>query len=246
VSQIAVKDLCKSFANQQVLRGVDLAVEKGEVVTLIGPSGSGKSTLLRCMNLLETPDSGELWWEDERIDYSASSEEILSRHRARLGMVFQHFHLFPHLSVLSNVMEGPRRVLGLPKDEAASRASALLARVGLASKESAYPSQLSGGQKQRVAIARSLAMEPAALLLDEVTSALDVEMVAGINDLLGELAESMTMVAVTHDLSFAARVSSRVGFMDDGQLLESGSPDQVFRDPTTDRAREFLKAVSGG
>jgi polar amino acid transport system ATP-binding protein len=244
MSQLAVKNLRKSFGDLQVLQDVDLAVEKGEVVTLIGPSGSGKSTLLRCLNLLETPDSGELWWEDQRVDYSAAHEEVLSRHRARLGMVFQHFHLFPHLSVLENVMEGPRRVLGLPFDQAASRASALLARVGLASKESAYPSQLSGGQKERVAIARSLAMEPAALLLDEVTSALDVEMVAGINDLLGELAQSMTMVAVTHDLSFAARVSSRVGFMDGGKLLESGEPEQILQQPATERAREFLMALS--
>ena len=242
--QLEGRKLCKSFGQLRVLRGVDLQVSRGEVVTLIGPSGSGKSTLLRCLNLLEIPDSGELLWEEQSVQYGLAPEKTLSAHRARVGMVFQHFGLFPHRTALQNVMEGPLSVLGVPDDEARARAARLLARVGLADKESVYPAQLSGGQKQRVAIARSLAMEPAALLLDEVTSALDVEMVAGINELLGELAQSMTMVAVTHDLSFAARVSSRVAFMDGGQLLESGPPEQVLRDPSTERAAEFLKALA--
>ena len=243
MSQLEVKGLHKSFGTLKVLRGVDLCVDQKEVVTLIGPSGSGKSTLLRCLNLLEIPDAGELLWEGQSVAYQTASEKDLSRYRTRVGMVFQHFGLFPHLSVIENVMEGPRRVLGVSLAEAKDRASALLARVGLAEKEAEYPSRLSGGQKQRVAIARSLAMEPAALLLDEVTSALDVEMVAGINELLTELAQQMTMVAVTHDHSFASRVSSRVAFMDGGELLESGPPEQVLKEPTTDRAREFLQAL---
>lgn len=243
MSQLEVKALHKSFGTLKVLRGVDLRVEKGEVVTLIGPSGSGKSTLLRCLNLLEIPDAGELLWDGGPVAYKTAGERELSRYRTRVGMVFQHFGLFPHLSVLENVMEGPRRVLGVSMAEASERASALLGRVGLAEKEAEYPSRLSGGQKQRVAIARSLAMEPEALLLDEVTSALDVEMVAGVNELLTELAQQMTMVVVTHDLSFASRVSSRVAFMDGGELLESGPPDQLLKEPATDRAREFLQAL---
>lgn len=244
MSQLEVKTLDKSFGTLKVLRGVDLKVEQGEVVTLIGPSGSGKSTLLRCLNLLEMPDSGELLWEGNPVAYKTAGEAELSRHRTRVGMVFQHFGLFPHLSVLENVMEGPRRVLGIPLAEAAERASGLLQRVGLAAKEAEYPSRLSGGQKQRVAIARSLAMEPAALLLDEVTSALDVEMVAGINELLTELAQQMTMVTVTHDLSFASRVSSRIAFMDGGELLESAPPEQLLKEPSTERARAFLQALA--
>lgn len=244
--QIEVRGLRKSFGNLDVLQGVDLAVRQGEVVTLIGPSGSGKSTLLRCLNLLEVPDGGELRWESRPVDYRRAGEVELSGYRRKVGMVFQHFHLFPHLSVLDNVMEGPRQVLGLSEAEARGRASELLARVGLKSKESAFPNQLSGGQKQRVAIARALALEPTALLLDEVTSALDIEMVSGINDLLRELAQSMTMVAVTHDLHFAARISTRVGFMDSGHLLEIGSPEQMLSEPSHERAREFLRAVDGG
>lgn len=242
--QLEVRGLRKSFGVLPVLREVDLQVARGEVVTLIGPSGSGKSTLLRCLNMLEVPDAGELLWEGKTVSYSHITEEKLTAHRTRVGMVFQHFGLFPHRSALENVMEGPVCVLGLAAQEARDRASRLLVRVGLADKEGAYPGQLSGGQKQRVAIARALAMEPAVLLLDEVTSALDVEMVAGVNALLGELAESMTMVAVTHDLGFAARVSSRVIFMDKGKLLESGQPEQVLREPATQRAREFLQALA--
>ncbi len=236
--------MSKSFADLNVLRQVDLRVERGDVVTLIGPSGSGKSTLLRCLNLLEVPDSGELLWEGSPIDYGREGEAALSSYRRQVGMVFQHFHLFPHLSALDNVMEGPRQVLGRGREQAASEASALLARVGLATKERAFPNQLSGGQKQRVAIARALALQPTALLLDEATSALDIEMVAEVNDLLRDLAQSMTMVVVTHDLNFAGQVSDRVGFMAGGQMLEVGRPEQVLQDPQHPRTREFLKAVA--
>ncbi|MGE0492433.1 MAG: amino acid ABC transporter ATP-binding protein [Vulcanimicrobiota bacterium] len=241
--QLAARGIHKNFGDLEVLRGVDLEVAQGEVVTLIGPSGSGKSTLLRCLNLLEIPNQGSLFWEGEQFDFRTCSEAALARHRTRMGMVFQHFHLFPHLTALENVTEAPRQVLGLTREEARGRAAELLARVGLAEKESAHPSQLSGGQKQRVAIARALAMQPKALLLDEVTSALDVEMVAGINQLLGELAESMTMVVVTHDLGFASKVSDRICFMDKGRLLETGPPSEVLDSPASPRAREFLSAL---
>lgn len=244
MNALEVRGLRKSFGELTVLDGVDLTVERGEVVTLIGPSGSGKSTLLRCLNLLETPDSGELLWDGQPLGYRSWSEGELSAYRRRVGMVFQHFHLFPHLCVLENVMEGPRQVLGQSREEAAETAFGLLSRVGLADKTSAFPNQLSGGQKQRVAIARALALKPEALLLDEVTSALDVEMVAGINDLLRELAESMTMVAVTHDLAFASKVSHRVGFMESGRLLEIGPAEQILSQPSSTRAREFLASLS--
>ena len=242
--EFEVKGLRKSFGPLEVLKGVDLSVSRGEVVTLIGPSGSGKSTLLRCLNLLERPDDGDLIWRGRALPYRTIAGSELSEFRRQVGMVFQHFHLFPHLNALENVMEGPRQVLGMGREAAAERAYHLLGRVGLADKNAAYPAQLSGGQKQRVAIARALALEPSVLLLDEATSALDIEMVAGVNDLLRELAESMTMVAVTHDLAFAAQVSSRIGFMDGGKLLEIGAPEQMLTAPSSPRARDFLAAVS--
>lgn len=241
--QMAVRGLGKSFSTLRVLDGVNLDVERGEVLSLIGPSGSGKSTLLRCLNLLEVPDEGELLWEGQPLDYRGAGENELCRHRTRMGMVFQHFELFGHLNVLDNIIEAPQRVLGLSREEASERAIGLLSRVGLSEKESSWPAQLSGGQKQRGAIARALAMEPAALLLDEVTSALDVEMVAGINALLSELARDMTMLAVTHDLSFAASVSTRVAFMEGGRLVEIGPPDQVLKAPESQRARAFISAI---
>lgn len=244
VTILQAKSLSKSFGSLKVLDAVDLAISKGEVVTLIGPSGSGKSTLLRCLNLLEQPDQGELVWHGRSLPYRSLSEAELSQYRRHVGMVFQHFHLFPHLTALENVMEGPRQVLKMARQAAAERAQALLLRVGLADKGSAYPAQLSGGQKQRVAIARALALEPSVLLLDEATSALDIEMVAGVNELLRELATCMTMVAVTHDLAFAAQVSTRIGFMDAGRLLEIDSPEKMLAAPTNSRAREFLAAVS--
>ncbi len=243
VIQLASENLSKSFGSLSVLRGVDLAVERGQVVTLIGPSGSGKSTLLRCLNLLEQPDAGKLLWEGESIDYQKADEATLSRHRARIGMVFQHFHLFPHLTALENIVEAPIQVRQMAPSEARHQAQNLLERVGLADKADSYPSQLSGGQKQRVAIARSLAMEPAAILLDEVTSALDVEMVAGINQLLSELAQTMTMVAVTHDLGFARAVSDVIHFLDQGQIVESGPPERLLNQPENQRTQAFLEAL---
>lgn len=241
---IEVRNLRKSFGDLSVLNGIDLAIRPHEAVALIGPSGSGKSTLLRCLNLLEVPDEGEMLWQGESIDWKTMSPERLSSHRTRLGMVFQHFHLFPHRTVLENVMEGPVWVLGLGRDEAERRARGLLDDVGLAEKADAWPSQLSGGQKQRVAIARSLAMQPEALLLDEVTSALDVEMIAGVNELLAALArKGMTMIVVTHDLSFARRVAGRICFLEQGAILEQGTPEEILDDPGNPRLREFLRTV---
>lgn len=241
---IEVRGLRKSFGDLEVLGGVDLAIHAHEVVALIGPSGSGKSTLLRCLNLLEVPDDGKMSWQGRPLEWQTMQPSQMSAHRSRLGMVFQHFHLFPHRTVLENVTEGPIWVSGVAKREAEERARALLADVGLADKTDAWPSQLSGGQKQRVAIARSLAMEPAALLLDEVTSALDVEMIAGINELLADLArKGMTMIAVTHDLGFARRVAGRICFLDGGRILEEGAPDEILGTPKHPRLREFLQAV---
>ncbi len=241
--EIEVAGLSKSFGQLKVLDKVDLQVEAGSVVSLVGPSGSGKSTLLRCLNLLEHPDQGRLLCRGTEIPYASLTPLELSRYRANLGMVFQHFYLFPHRTVLGNVIEGPVQVLNKSPEEARQRGIALLERVGLGSKLDAWPAQLSGGQKQRVAIARALAMEPDALLLDEVTSALDIELVSGINDLLRELASEMTMVLVTHDLAFARTVSSQMHFFDGGRILESGPPGQLLDNPTTPRLREFLQAV---
>lgn len=241
---IEVQGLKKSFGGQPVLRDVDLAIQPHEVVAMIGPSGSGKSTLLRCLNLLERPDDGLMFWQGRPLEWKTMSPEETTRHRTRLGMVFQHFHLFPHRTVLENVTEGPIWVSGLGKGEAEERARKLLVDVGLEDKSGAWPSQLSGGQKQRVAIARSLAMHPDALLLDEVTSALDVEMIAGINELLAGLAtKGLTMIAVTHDLGFARRVAGRICFLDGGRILEEGSPSELLESPRHPRLREFLQAV---
>ncbi len=242
--EVEVRGLTKRFGDLEVLKGVDFEVRAHEVVALIGPSGSGKSTLLRCLNLLEFPNGGAIRWKGEEVDYARMSSRDLSRHRTRMGMVFQHFHLFPHRNALDNVLEGPVQVLGRKRDEARRRGRELLEQVGLTEKAGAWPSQLSGGQKQRVAIARALAMEPEVLLLDEVTSALDVEMIAGINDLLTGLArEGMTMVVVTHDLAFARRVAHRICFMDGGRMLESGPPGEFLEHPRHERLRDFLGSV---
>ncbi|MCA8914921.1 MAG: amino acid ABC transporter ATP-binding protein [Planctomycetes bacterium] len=242
---LQASDLHKRFGDLEVLKGVDLKIHKSEVVTLIGPSGSGKSTLLRCLNLLEIPNEGELVWNGEPLPYNRMTPAEICKHRARTGMVFQHFNLFPHRRVIENVMEGPLTVLGEARGEAETTAHQLLDRVGLADKAKAWPSELSGGQQQRVAIARALAMNPNVLLLDEVTSALDVELIAGVNDLLAELArEGMTMVVVTHDLSFARRVSHRVCFMDEGRIVERGPKDEVIENPQAERAREFMAALT--
>jgi polar amino acid transport system ATP-binding protein len=242
---IESRGLHKRFGDLHVLKDVNFRVAPHEVVTLVGPSGSGKSTLLRCLNLLERPSEGELYWKGEQVPYTAMSPGQMTAHRTRMGMVFQHFHLFPHRRVVENVMEGPITVLGENRAAARGRALELLERVGLADKAQAWPGQLSGGQKQRVAIARALAMNPEALLLDEVTSALDVELIAGINELLAELArEGMTMVVVTHDLGFARSVARRVCFMDEGRIVEEGPTEKMIDNPHSPRAREFMAALT--
>jgi polar amino acid transport system ATP-binding protein len=244
--EIQVRGLRKSFGELTVLDGVDFEVRHHEVVALVGPSGSGKSTFLRCLNLLEFPDAGEILWKGEPVAYRSMRPAELSRHRAKMGMVFQHFHLFPHFNVLNNVTEGPVQVRREAPEQARDRARELLDRVGLADKHQAWPAQLSGGQKQRVAIARALAMEPEVLLLDEVTSALDVEMISGINELLSGLADSgMTMIVVTHDLAFARKVADRICFFNEGRIVESGPPEQVLDHPRSERLREFLSSVAG-
>jgi len=242
MSLLAASNIYKSYGSVPVLKGVSLAVSAGEIVSLVGPSGSGKSTLLRCLNLLEVPDQGELLWRGQKVPYLGISPRQLSLHRRRLGMVFQQFNLFPHMTALGNVMEGPVQVLGWSRERAAEVARDLLDRVGLLPYAERWPARLSGGQKQRVAIARALAMQPDALLLDEVTSALDVEASADINALLRELAQAMTMVVVTHDLAFAQTVSQRVIFLEKGEVIEAGPPEQVLGQPSTERARRFLAA----
>jgi len=242
--EMKITGLSKSFGDLNVLVEVDFEINTDEVVALVGPSGSGKSTFLRCLNLLEIPDSGKILWEDREVNYMEMTPAAMAAHRARMGMVFQHFHLFSHRRALENVIEGPVQVLGTPSEIARQDGMKLLDLVGLSDKYDAWPSQLSGGQKQRVAIARALAMKPKVLLLDEVTSALDVEMISGINDLLAGIAEQgMTMVIVTHDIGFARRISDRICFMDEGRIVESGVPDKILGEPESDRLKEFLSAV---
>ncbi|MCW5221074.1 amino acid ABC transporter ATP-binding protein [Verminephrobacter aporrectodeae subsp. tuberculatae] len=236
----------KSFGAQPVLKGVSLSVNKGEVVTLIGASGSGKSTFLRCMNLLEIPQSGRLQVGAHGFDFSASGrapgDAALTRLRRDIGMVFQHFNLFPHMTVLQNIVEAPVQVKGMAQAEAAALGRDLLAKVGLADKAGAYPSHLSGGQKQRVAIARALAMRPDVMLFDEVTSALDPELVDEVLSVIKQLAgEGMTMVLVTHEMAFAAEVSDRIGFMLDGVMTEIGAPAEIIRNPRNERLKIFLE-----
>lgn len=238
---VEIKNVSKSFGSLQVLDNVSLAVSKGEVVTIIGPSGSGKSTLLRCINLLEEPTEGAI--EIDGVNITKRGVNI-TKVRSKIGMVFQHFHLFPHMKVIDNLTYAPIHVKGLAKDEARSVAEGLLARVGLSDKAEVYPASLSGGQKQRVAIARALAMEPEIMLFDEPTSALDPEMVKEVLDVIQSLAHTgMTMVIVTHEMGFARKVSDRVCFLDGGSLLEVAPPDEFFVQPQTDRARDFLSKV---
>ena len=235
---IGVRDLQKSFGSLQVLRGIDLDVRRGEVVVIIGPSGSGKSTLLRCLNRLEDPTSGTVTIDGVEI---TSRNAKLPQVRRQVGMVFQHFNLFPHMTALENVMEGPRTVLRLNRAEAEHRARDLLTKVGLDDKADSKPANLSGGQQQRVAIARALAMNPDAMLFDEVTSALDPELVGEVLNVMRGLAdEGMTMVVVTHEMSFARRVADRVIFMDEGLLVEEGPPDRIFHRAEHERTRQFL------
>jgi len=234
----------KSFGTLEVLKGVDLALGRGEVVGLIGPSGSGKSTLIRCLNMLEMPTGGEVVFRGQRIGKKfrdtdgATGIGTLRRH---VGMVFQHFNLFPHKTVIQNVIEGPIIVCGTPRAEAEAHAMELLSQVGLAEKRDAYPSHLSGGQKQRVAIARALAMKPEVLLLDEVTSALDPELVGEVLNVIRRLAdEGMTMAIVTHEMAFAADVADRILFLDGGRIVVEGTPDQTIRNPANERLAAFV------
>ena len=238
---VRIEGVHKSFGDLKVLKGIDLVVAEHEVVCLIGASGSGKSTLLRCVNLLEPLQAGRVVVEGEEI--TARGVDI-DRIRRRIGIVFQAFNLFPHMSVVGNVTLAPRKVLGLPKDEARTQALELLDRFGLAEKADQYPDRLSGGQQQRVAIVRAMAMKPDLLLLDEITSALDPELVAEVLDVIRELAESgMTMIIATHEMGFAGDIADRVCFLDQGQILEEGPPEQIFGDPTQPRTRQFLERV---
>ncbi|SMH43773.1 amino acid ABC transporter ATP-binding protein [Methanohalophilus portucalensis] len=238
---IHVTDLHKSFGNNEVLRGISAEIEQSEVVCVIGPSGSGKSTFLRCLNLLEVPTSGEVWIDGELI--TASSTDINSI-REEVGMVFQHFNLFPHMTVLKNVSLSPIIVRGMNEEKANTRAMELLTKVGLKDKANAYPASLSGGQKQRVAIARALAMHPKVMLFDEPTSALDPEMVGEVLAVIRDLAkEGMTMVVVTHEMGFAREVADRVFFMDDGLIVEEGSPEDLFTNTRHERTKSFLSKV---
>ena len=235
---IEVKDLCKHFRDGTVkaLDGVSLTICKGDVIVIIGPSGSGKSTFLRSLNLLETPTSGSVIVEGKKIDLDA--------HRRKMGMVFQHFNLFPHKTVLENLTISPILVKKADKAAAKAKAVELLERVGLADRADAYPSQLSGGQKQRVAIVRALAMEPDVMLFDEPTSALDPEMVGEVLDVMKQLArDGMTMVVVTHEMGFAREVGNRVVFMDEGRIVEQGTPEDIFQHPQSARLQDFLSKV---
>ncbi len=238
---IEVKGLKKHFGKLQVLRGIDEQIHAGEVVVIIGPSGSGKSTFLRCLNLLETPTGGDVIFEGESVMKAGKN---INQLRERMGMVFQQFNLFPHLSVLENICIAPMKVKKAQRADTELRALKLLDRVGLGDKAKAYPAQLSGGQKQRVAIVRALAMEPDVMLFDEPTSALDPEMVGEVLDVMKSLArEGMTMVVVTHEMGFAREVGDRVLFMDEGIIMEQGTPEEVFGNPQNPRTQDFLRKV---
>mgnify|MGYP000178679226 FL=1 len=238
---ITVKNLHKHFGKLEVLRGINEHVEQGEVVVVIGPSGSGKSTFLRCLNLLEIPTEGEIYIDNELIN---APKVNVNRIRQKMGMVFQQFNLFPHLTIMNNITLAPMQIKKMSKKDAVALGSKLLDRVGLLEKADAYPAQLSGGQKQRVAIARALAMEPEIMLFDEPTSALDPEMVGEVLDVMRDLArDGMTMVVVTHEMGFAREVGSRVLFMDEGVILEQNVPKELFGNPQHERTKSFLSKV---
>ena len=237
---IDIKGLYKAFGDNEVLKGIDLSIKEKEVVVIIGPSGSGKSTLLRCMNYLEEPTAGDITVDGIQLN----SESNINKVREEVGMVFQRFNLFPHMTVLENIVLAPVKVRGVSKQEAVQTAKALLDRVGLADKADAYPEQLSGGQQQRVAIARALAMKPKVMLFDEPTSALDPEMVNEVLDVMKALAkEGMTMVVVTHEMGFAREVGARLLFVDEGRIIEQGDPEAVFEHPQEERTKLFLSKV---
>lgn len=238
---IHVNNLYKSFGKNDVLKGIDEHIEKGEVVVVIGPSGSGKSTFLRCLNLLEEPTSGQIIFEGNDI---TDKKVDINKIREKMGMVFQQFNLFPHKTVLQNLTIAPVKVKGLSKEQAEKKSMELLKRVGLTDKAKAYPSSLSGGQKQRIAIARALAMEPDVMLFDEPTSALDPEMVGEVLSVMKDLAkEGMTMVVVTHEMGFAREVGDRILFMDNGNIVEQGTPEEIFSNPKNPRTIDFLSKV---
>lgn len=238
---IVTKNLKKAFGNHMVLKGINETIQKGEKVVVIGPSGSGKSTFLRCLNLLEVPTDGQIFYEGINI---TDKKTDINKLRQKMGMVFQQFNLFPHLTVLENITLAPLQLGLMNKEEATAKAMSLLDRIGLTAKASAYPNQLSGGQKQRIAIVRALAMNPEVMLFDEPTSALDPEMVGEVLDLMEQLAEEgMTMVVVTHEMTFAKKVATRVLFMDDGNVVEQNAPDVFFENPQHPRLKEFLSKI---
>ena len=238
---IRVNDLHKSFNGKVVLDGINEEINQGEVVVVIGPSGSGKSTFLRCINMLEKPDSGEIWIDDDQIN---GHRVNVNKIRQKMGMVFQHFNLFPHLTVKKNITLAPVKLKKMTPEQADAKAMELLKIVGLEDKANAYPKQLSGGQQQRIAIARSLAMEPEIMLFDEPTSALDPEMVGEVLEVMRGLAKSgMTMIVVTHEMGFAREVGSRILFMDGGNILEQGTPAEIFDNPKNERTKSFLSKV---
>ena len=238
---IGVLDLHKKFGDTEVLSGISVEINKGDVVCVIGPSGSGKSTFLRCLNVLEKPSSGKIIFEGNDL---TDKKVNLNLHRQKMGMVFQHFNLFPHMTILDNMTVAPMMLRHIPREEAERKGMEMLGRVGLADRAASYPSQLSGGQKQRVAIVRALCMEPDVMLFDEPTSALDPEMVGEVLDVIKELAaEGMTMVIVTHEMGFAREVSNRVLFLDGGVIAEEGTPEQIFEHPQCERLKSFLSKV---
>ena len=238
---IKVQGLVKNFGKLKVLKGIDAHIKQGEVAVIIGPSGSGKSTFLRCLNLLEEPTEGKIFFEDKEI---TGKDVDIDELRQNIGMVFQQFNLFPHMSVLENITLAPMKLKGISKEEADNMAMELLKQVGLEDKVNAYPNQLSGGQKQRIAIVRALAMSPKVMLFDEATSALDPEMVGEVLEVMQSLArDGMTMVVVTHEMGFAKEVGTRLLFMDDGYIVEEGIPSEVFDNPQHPRTKEFLRKV---
>ena len=252
VPALAVRDIVKTFGDHRVIDGVSFSVPTGDTVCILGPSGSGKSTLLRCINYLEPPDSGDVFLKGERMGLppggapEANVREVdLARMRTRIGMVFQHFALWPHLTVLGNLIESPIHVQKRKRDEVVAEAGKLLAKVGLSEKRDVYPIRLSGGQKQRVAIARALAMKPELILFDEPTSSLDPELVGEVLEVMRTLADDgMTMVVVTHEMGFAREAADRILFLDEGRLVETGEPEAFFKNPSTERVRQFLRRHS--